>query len=111
MIFVAKGFFVLFNLRKVEAICLWPFILIRHPLMAHDQILINHEKIHFRQQIEFAVIIFYILYITEFIYYKLKGYNSDLAYRNISFEKEAYRHEGELDYLKTRKLWANYRQN
>ncbi|MBK7233010.1 MAG: hypothetical protein IPH93_12310 [Saprospiraceae bacterium] len=111
MIFVAKAFFVFFNLRKVEAICLWPFILIRNPLMVHDQILINHEKIHFRQQIEYAVIIFYILYISEFIYYKLKGNNSDMAYRKISFEKEAYRHEKDFDYLKIRKFWANYRSN
>lgn len=32
--------------------------------------------------------------------------NSRTAYYNISFEKEAYEHEKDVEYLKRRKFWG-----
>ena len=64
-------------------------------------ITLNHEKIHTKQQIELLFIGFFIVYFFEWIF---KGY------RNISFEKEAYRHEMNLDYLKERKHYAQWRK-
>ena len=70
-----------------------------------DQILINHEKIHLRQQRELLVLLFYIIYGFEwgikFFIYK----NGYLTYKNLSFEREAYQNENNLSYLKSRKAW------
>lgn len=62
---------------------------------------INHESIHLAQQKEWLFVGFFLLYLIEFIF---KGY------MNISFEKEAYTHSVDLNYLKTRKRYANYRK-
>lgn len=79
---------------------LYPFILI-NPKKKFGPVLLNHELIHHRQQLEMLILPFYILYLTELI---TKGY------RNISFEKEAYENEMNLDYLKSRKPygWMKY---
>ena len=84
--------------KGYKAITLWPFIFARKPL---NEIDINHEEIHGKQQLELLVIFFYIIYIIEWIFKK---------YRNISFEKEAYANEENLDYLKTRKHYAMWRK-
>lgn len=65
---------------------------------------INHEKIHWQQQLELIVLPFYILYGLEYLI-KLIIYGKD-AYRNLSFEREAYANDKNLDYLKTRKHYA-----
>ena len=66
-----------------------------------NKVTVNHESIHWKQQMEILIIPFYIWYLLEwgikiFIY----GKN---AYRNISFEKESYNNDNNLDYLKKRK--------
>ena len=68
--------------------------------------LINHERIHLRQQLELLIIPFYIMYVVEFLIRLLQYRTWKKAYRNISFERECYLNETDLDYLKTRKLWA-----
>ena len=80
--------------KKYKAITLWPFIFARDPLNKID---INHEKIHGKQQLELLIIFFYLIYVVEWIFKK---------YRNISFEREAYINEKNLDYLKSRKHFA-----
>jgi len=71
---------------------------------------LNHEKIHSAQMRELLYIGFYLWYILEYIFnvFKYKG-NLDKAYMNISFEKEAYSHQKDLDYLKNRKHYAQWR--
>ena len=86
-------------------ITLFPFIILRKENLKQDQILINHEKIHLRQQLELLVLLFYIIYgfewVIKFFIYK----NDYLTYKNLSFEREAYQNENNLSYLKTRKTW------
>jgi len=94
---------------KINGIALFPFIFIRKPEDKQNNILINHEKIHLRQQMELLVIFFYIFYVFEYYYWLFKLKNKDMAYRRISFEREAYENESDLDYLKKRKLW-NFRK-
>lgn len=68
---------------------------------------INHETIHTEQMKELGYIPFYIIYLIEwFIRLFCKGN----AYRNISFEQEAYDNEKNLNYIKTRKRynWIKY---
>lgn len=65
-----------------------------------DEVTINHERIHTAQMRELLYILFYIWYVMEwFIRLFLKG----SAYRNISFEREAYTNQDDLSYLKNRK--------
>lgn len=90
---------------KISGITLFPFILLRKKELRHNEILINHEKIHLRQQLELLIIPFYIWYLSEYYVKYLKYKDSERAYRNISFEKEAYKNDQNLNYLKSRKFW------
>ncbi len=91
---------------KVNGITLFPFIILRNKDFKNNKILINHEKIHLRQQLELLIIFFYIWYVVEYYYWLVKLKNKHLAYRNISFEREAYAMEEDLNYLETRKFWS-----
>lgn len=91
---------------KISGITLFPFILLRKKEYRQNKVLINHEKIHIRQQIELLIIPFYIWYLSEYYLKYLKYKNPHLAYRNISFEREAYANDQNLDYLKKRKFWS-----
>lgn len=78
-------------------------VLFARPEAEFDERLINHERIHTRQMVEMLVVGFYLWYVIEWlIRLTMKGN----AYRNISFEREAYGNEGNLNYLKTRKFFA-----
>jgi hypothetical protein len=88
------------------AITLFPFILVYDNVHLSDETLIQHEKIHLRQQIEMGVFLFFIWYFLEFMYKLIIYKNFFWAYRNISFEREAYLFEENEIYLKNRKFWA-----
>ena len=72
--------------------------------------MLNHESIHSAQQKELLFIFFFIIYLIEYGINLIKYKDTDLAYRNISFEREAYEHEGDYDYLKSRKLFSMWRK-
>lgn len=78
------------------AMAFYPFVILNSRVVATPE-LINHEKIHLKQQLEMLIIPFYIWYLIE--YYK-KGY------MNVSFEKEAYANDKNLNYLKKRSIFA-----
>lgn len=90
------------------AIAIWPFVFIAPelPEEAVTDRLLNHERIHLRQQVEMLVIPFFICYLFEYLLGLLVYRSHDSAYRQISFEKEAYQNEGDLSYLKKRKFWS-----
>lgn len=78
-------------------------VLFARPDAEMDEQLLNHERIHTRQMVEMLVVVFYLWYFIEWlIRLTMKGN----AYRNISFEREAYTHERNLHYLEERKLFA-----
>ncbi len=89
--------------RKISGITLYPFILVRPK--TPSKVLLNHERIHIRQQLEMLVLPFYIWYMTEWFLYFLKYRNWWKAYRQISFEREAYENEDDMNYLKGRTFW------
>lgn len=91
---------------KISAITLFPFILLRDRALLKDSVLINHEKIHLRQQVEMLIIFFYIWYVIEYYYLYFKLKNAFQAYKSISFEREAYAMENDPNYLATRKFWS-----
>lgn len=92
--------------KNVLAMAIYPFILLRDPNMKLNTVLVNHERIHLRQQWELWIIPFYVWYVIEYgiRWFQLK--DAHQAYKNISFEREAYAHEADLNYLKKRKLYA-----
>lgn len=92
--------------RHFVGITLWPFIVIKDHHLKEDEVFINHERIHLKQQLELLVVPFYFLYFAEYIIRLFQYRNSRVAYRNISFEREAYQMETELSYLKHRKPWS-----
>lgn len=67
---------------------------------------LNHEAIHTAQMKELGYVFFYILYVLEWLYRLFKSGN---AYRNISFEREAYDNENDLSYLLQRKHYAQWK--
>lgn len=93
-----------------NAMAVFPFIFFKKKSMAGDPLLINHEKIHFRQQLELLIVPFYLLYLIHYLINLARFRNHDRAYFGICFEKEAYAHDRNLNYLKSRRLyaWLNY---
>ena len=85
---------------------LWPFVLLRESRLKDDAILINHERIHLRQQIQMLILPFYIWYGLEFLIRLIIYRDKNRAYRNLAMEREAYTNEADPDYLKTFRFWA-----
>ncbi|MCP4051980.1 MAG: hypothetical protein GY739_02750 [Mesoflavibacter sp.] len=96
--------------KGYTAITIYPFIVLKHKRQKDDMILINHEKIHLRQQLELLVIGFYLWYFIEFLLRIIKFKNWYRAYLNISFEREAYKNENDLNYLKSRSFWSFFKE-
>jgi len=71
--------------RGVIAITLWPYVFYKGHINGN---IVQHEKVHLRQQRELLVIGFYILYGLEW-FIKLFFFGK-YAYWHISFETEAY---------------------
>lgn len=116
-----------------KAMTVWPFIFIREGMAwAYDEKTDRHEHIHGIQQVEMliagiliaivlfvvgcgwwslaALPLFFYWYVVEWLirwaYYR----NRKTAYKNISFEREAYAKEDDVVYLDSRKpfVWVKY---
>lgn len=83
----------------------FPFVFLKYNYLKKDARLLNHENIHLKQQLELLIVPFYVFYIVEFLI-RLNQYKVwHVAYRNISFEREAYKNEANLSYLHQRPFW------
>jgi hypothetical protein len=102
-----RGFRVYLPNLWVEGMALFPLILHKRP--APGAVLLNHERIHLRQQLEMLIIPFYIWYFLEYLLLLLNFRNHYRAYRHISFEREAFTHQGNPEYLVHRPFWAFWR--
>jgi len=71
---------------------------------------IRHEAIHTAQMKEMLYIFFYLWYVVEWL---TRLFMKGNAYRNISFEREAYSNEDDVIYLESRKrfAWIKYLKN
>ncbi len=106
--------------KGYNAIAIFPFIFIRKDVKITDR-LINHEKIHLKQESVLILISMYVLvpiilylsltwwllllsystfYILYSIFYLIYGY------KNNPFEKEAYENDDNLNYLDGINLFA-----
>ncbi len=93
---LAKGF---------KGMSLWPFVILKHQSLAKEPVFMNHERIHLSQQIEMLILPFYLWYSLEFVLRLVQFKNVNLAYKNISFEREAYANESDLNYFRIRHFW------
>jgi hypothetical protein len=121
----------IFPFKGYLAMCVFPFIFVRKDARALKTTDINHEMIHGKQQLEIMVAVavilvalalfgvlswwwlfaipfaFYVWYVLEWLVrIPLCGFDSHLAYRNISFEREAYSNQNNVAYLDKRKPYA-----
>lgn len=87
-----------------NGMAVYPLILFRH--LNPSERMIRHERIHLRQQIELAIIFFYVWYMIEYWIHRLRGKKHYAAYMHISFEREAYAHDNNETYLTNRRMWA-----
>jgi hypothetical protein len=92
--------------KNFRGLAIYPFIFLRDKTLKENPQILNHERIHLRQQIEMLWVFFFIWYGIEYLIRLYQFKNSSTAYFNISFEKEAYTHDKDLEYLKNRKIWA-----
>lgn len=94
--------------KGFTAINLFGILFVRKDAVISEQT-INHEKIHTAQMKEMLYFFFYLWYIIEWI---IRLFMKGNAYRNISFEREAYANQYNLNYLGDRKryAWLNYLQ-
>lgn len=96
-------FVVHFASLRADGMALFPFILVRQPNPGPT--LLNHERIHLRQQLELGILPFYIWYGLEYLIRRFQHRDHYTAYRNISFEREAFANDQNLAYLKNRPFW------
>ena len=70
----------------------------------------THETIHYQQQLELLFVLQWILYVLFYLVGLVRYRNGVQAYRENPFEREAYNHDDEADYLKNRKRykWLSY---
>ncbi len=94
--------------KGFKAINLFGICFVRkpHKMTPHDY---NHENIHTAQMRELGYIFFYILYFVEWLYRLV--FHTSTAYRGISFEREAFEHQYDYDYLEHREKFAQWRIN
>lgn len=77
-----------FLMRGVVAITLGRRVWIRND--AYSEALLRHELTHVRQMRELGLIRFGWRYLHEYLRNRTHGMSTDAAYRNISFEREAF---------------------
>ena len=91
--------------KGYKGLTIFPFVFLKEKNLKVDKTLINHERIHLRQQLELLIFPFFICYSLEFIIRMVMYKSWRNTYLNISFEREAYTNEKDLEYLKTRSVW------
>jgi hypothetical protein len=91
--------------KGFRGLTFFPFVFLTNKDDKLNAVFVNHEKIHIRQQIEFLILPFYIWYLLEYLFRLVQYQDKKKAYFNISFEREAYKNEKDLEYLKSRSFW------
>lgn len=71
---------------------------------------IRHEAIHTAQMRELLYLPFYLWYVLEWLVRLLAFQGTRQSYRRIRFEREAYAHQDEENYLQERRHFAYLRE-
>jgi hypothetical protein len=91
--------------KGFRGMTMFPFVMVRDRNAQDYLVLMNHERIHLRQQLELLVLPFFVLYGLDYLVKLIRYRDRNLAYRNVVFEREAYENENDLAYLKSRSFW------
>jgi len=91
--------------KGYRGMAVFPFVVVKYDFDKTNWTFVNHEKIHLKQQLELLILPFFIWYFFEYLIRLIQYKNKDLAYRNISFEREAYSNERNSNYLKNRSFF------
>ena len=89
--------------KSFMACTIWPWIFCRRTLKDMD---VNHETIHCEQQEEMLILPFFLWYGVEWLIRLIIYRNTFEAYRNISFEQEAYLNQHHAWYTSERRHYA-----
>ena len=92
--------------KGYSGLTLFPFILLGDKTAKDNMVLINHEKIHIRQQLQMLVLPFFVWYGIEFLIRLLQYKDVKKAYKNISFERQAYANESNMNYRGQMLFWG-----
>ena len=92
--------------KGYKAINIFGIVFVRR-CVAIDSKTLNHEYIHTAQMKEMLYIFFYLWYVVEWI---IRLFLKGNAYRNISFEREAYSNEFNYSYINGRKKYAWFKR-
>jgi len=93
---------------KTDGITLYPFIFVRKKNLLENKRLMNHERIHVKQELELLILPFYVLYVFNYIINLIIYQNHKKAYLNIIFEREAYQNDFDMNYLNNRKWFSSF---
>lgn len=91
--------------KGFRAINLFGILFVRGNAYVSDRT-INHESIHTAQMKEMLYVGFYLWYVVEWLVRLVMYLDFDKAYRNISFEREAYEYDENMEYLRERESFA-----
>ncbi|RZK82203.1 MAG: hypothetical protein EOO92_02600 [Pedobacter sp.] len=89
-----------------QAMAIYPLMLFKNKKLLNNQTIIRHEEIHFKQQLELLIVLFYPLYLLNYLINLVVYKNHHKAYFNISFEREAYANDKNPGYLNIRRSYA-----
>ncbi len=95
--------------RDAKAAAFFPFVFVKSWEYAAP-VFVNHERIHFRQQMETLFIGMYFIQIYEDLYSRLfLKLKAPEYYLYRAHEQEAYLNQANLNYLKTRKIFSLFK--
>jgi hypothetical protein len=95
-----------FPFGNFVAINLFGFIFARNEYKTLSKQTLNHEAIHTRQIIELLGLFYYLAYFAEWLIRLWQYRNLSDAYKNISFEREAYQNDKSHTYPAQRRYFA-----
>ena len=92
--------------RGFAAINLFGHVFAREEYRPISDRTLRHEAIHTAQMRETGYVGFYLIYVAEWLYQWARLRSAKQAYYAVRFEREAYAHQNELDYLTHRRPFA-----
>lgn len=96
--------------EKFGAINIFGILFVKKEMLV-TQTVLNHERIHTAQMRELLFLPFYLIYVVEWIWRMIEcNGKAYAAYRMLTFEKEAYENQYNLQYLKNRHAYAQWKK-
>jgi hypothetical protein len=78
------------KLLKAEGLTIFPLIWVVYSKEKCPGWLLNHEKVHIKQQKKWLLFPWFAIYGCDYLWGRFKNMSHDEAYRNTRFEKDAY---------------------